>query len=45
VFDAWAPIWRLLTPEASLEVRNGTYQRIFDESRRKVRAWENANVR
>ena len=45
VFDLWAPVWRLLTPEASLKVRKGTYQRIFDEGRRKVRAWEKANVR
>jgi hypothetical protein len=45
VFDMWAPVWRLLTPEASLKVRRGNYERIFDEGRRKVRAWEKANVR
>ena len=45
VFDMWAPIWKQLTPEASLKVRKGTYQRIFDEGRRRVRAWEKANVR
>ncbi len=45
VFDLWAPIWRLLTPEASLKVRKGNYERIFDEGRRKVRAWETSNVR
>jgi amidohydrolase family protein len=45
VFDMWAPIWAQLTPEASLKVRKGTYQRIFDEGRRRVRAWEKANVR
>jgi predicted TIM-barrel fold metal-dependent hydrolase len=44
VFDMWAPVWRLLTPEASLKVRKGNYQRIFDEGRRRVRAWEKANV-
>ncbi len=44
VFDMWAPVWRLLTPEASLKVRKGNYERIFDEGRRKVRAWEKANV-
>jgi hypothetical protein len=44
VFDMWAPIWRLLTPEASLKVRKSNYERIFDEGRRKVRAWEKANV-
>jgi predicted TIM-barrel fold metal-dependent hydrolase len=44
VYDLWAPIWRLLTPEASLKVRKGNYERIFDEGRRRVRAWEKANV-
>ncbi|HEX5111092.1 MAG TPA: amidohydrolase family protein [Vicinamibacterales bacterium] len=45
VFDIWAPIWRQLTPEASLEIRKGNYQRIFDEGRRRVRAWEKTNVK
>jgi amidohydrolase family protein len=45
VFDMWAPVWRLLTPDASLKVRKGNYQRIFDEGRRRVRAWEKANVK
>jgi predicted TIM-barrel fold metal-dependent hydrolase len=40
VFDMWAPVWRLLTPDASLKVRKGNYERIFDEGRRRVRAWE-----
>ena len=44
VFDMWAPVWKLLTPEASLKVRKGNYERIFDEGRRKVRAWEKAHV-
>ena len=45
VFDMWAPVWRLLTPDASLKVRKGNYERIFNEGRRRVRAWEKANVR
>ena len=45
VFDMWAPVWRLLTPDASLKVRKGNYERIFDEGRRRVRAWEAANVK
>jgi hypothetical protein len=45
VFDMWAPVWRQLTPDASLKVRKGNYQRIFDEGRRRVRAWEQAHVR
>ena len=45
VFDMWAPVWAQLTPDASLKVRKGNYQRIFDEGRRRVRAWEAANVK
>jgi len=44
VFDMWAPVWRLLTPDTSFKVRKGNYERIFDEGRRKVREWEKANV-
>ena len=44
VFDLWAPVFRLLTPDASLKVRKGNYQRIFDEGRRRVRAWESAHA-
>jgi hypothetical protein len=45
VFEMWAPVWRLLTPEASHKIRKGNYERIFDEGRRRVRAWEKANVK
>jgi len=45
VFDLWAPVWRQLTADASLKVRKGNYERIFNEGRRRVRAWEAANVR
>ena len=45
VYDMWAPIWAELTPEASLKVRKGNYERIFDAARARVRAWEKANVR
>jgi hypothetical protein len=45
VFDMWAPVWRQLAPQASLSVRKGNYERIFDEGRRRVRAWEAANVK
>jgi hypothetical protein len=44
VFNLWDPIWALLTPEASLAIRKGTYERLFDAARLKVRAWEKANV-
>jgi hypothetical protein len=42
VFDMWEPVWRQLTPDASLKVRKGNYERIFDQGRRRVRAWEKA---
>jgi len=45
VFDMWAPVLKQLTPEASLKVRKTNYERLFDEGRRRVRAWERANVR
>jgi hypothetical protein len=45
VFDMWTPVWAQLTPDASLKVRKGNYQRLFDEGRRKVRAWEKAHVK
>jgi hypothetical protein len=45
VFDLWAPVWQRLTPEASEKVRTGNYERIFDEGRRRVRAWEQAHAR
>ena len=42
VFDTYAPLWAQLTPEASLHVRRGNYERLFDAGRRRVRAWEQA---
>jgi predicted TIM-barrel fold metal-dependent hydrolase len=44
-FEMWMPVWRLLTPEAKLKVLKTNYERIFDEGRRRVRAWEKANLR
>ncbi|HMC56384.1 MAG TPA: amidohydrolase family protein [Gemmatimonadaceae bacterium] len=42
LFDAYKPLWALLTPEASLKVRRGNYERLFDAGRTRVRAWEQA---
>ncbi len=44
VYEMYAPLWRQLTPEASLKVRKGNYERLFDEARRRVRAWERAHA-
>jgi predicted TIM-barrel fold metal-dependent hydrolase len=40
VFSQYSPLWKALTPDASEKVRRGNYERLFDEARRKVRAWE-----
>ena len=44
VFDMWTTVFRQLTPEASRKVRKGNFERIFDEGRRKVRAWEKTHA-
>lgn len=44
VYDAYQPLWKALTPQASRQVRLGNYQRLFDAARLKVRAWERANA-
>jgi predicted TIM-barrel fold metal-dependent hydrolase len=44
VYEMWAPIWRQLTSDASVKVRKGNYERIFDAARRRVRAWEKVNL-
>jgi amidohydrolase family protein len=45
VYRQYAPLFAQLTPEASEKLRKGNYARLFDEARRKVRAWEKANVK
>jgi hypothetical protein len=45
VYNQYEPFWKLLTPEASEKVRRKNYERIFDEARRKVRAWETAHLK
>ena len=45
VYDAYGPLWEALTPEARSKVLKGNYERIFDDARAKVRAWEKENVK
>jgi hypothetical protein len=45
VYEMYAPLWKLLKPETSEKVRKGNYERLFDEARRRVRAWEAAHVK
>jgi hypothetical protein len=40
VYDMYAPLFAQLTPRASEQLRKGNYERLFDEARRRVRAWE-----
>jgi predicted TIM-barrel fold metal-dependent hydrolase len=39
-YHLYDSLWPLLTTEASYKVRKGNYVRIFDEGKRRVRAWE-----
>jgi len=39
----YAPLFAKLTPDAKEKVLKGNYERLFDEARVKVRAWERAN--
>jgi hypothetical protein len=45
IFRMYEPLFAKLTPQASEQLRKGNFVRLFDEARREVRAWEQANVR
>jgi hypothetical protein len=45
VYTMYKPLFALLTPAASENVRKKNFERVFDEARRRVRAWERANVK
>jgi predicted TIM-barrel fold metal-dependent hydrolase len=42
VYYQYQPLWKLLDEKAREKVRKGNYERLFDEARQKVRAWETA---
>lgn len=44
VYKMYEPLWKALKPETSKKIRTDNYLRLFDEARRKVRAWEKANI-
>jgi hypothetical protein len=44
VFYQYEPLWRLLDSQASIKVRKGNYERVFNEARGKVRSWERAHL-
>jgi predicted TIM-barrel fold metal-dependent hydrolase len=43
VLRMYDPLWALLTPDTRDAVRKHNYERLFDEARIKVRAWEAAH--
>lgn len=43
-FRLYDSLWPLLSKEASFKVRKGNYERIFDNARKQVRAWESTNL-
>lgn len=45
VYNQYAPLWALLDRETGVKVRKGNYERVFDEARARVRAWEQAHVK
>lgn len=44
VFYQYGPLWDLLDPDTSEKVRKRNYERLFDEARISVRAWEQAHA-
>jgi hypothetical protein len=44
VFHLWDDIFARLTPAASLAIRRGNYERLFDAARVRVRAWEQTHT-
>jgi len=44
VYGIYAPLLAMLIPEAREKLLKGNYERLFDEARRRVRAWEKENA-
>ena len=44
VYNQYGPLWSVISKQASEKLRKGNYERLFDEARVKVRAWESAHV-
>jgi hypothetical protein len=42
-YDAWEPLWRELGPVLTRQVLRENYDRLFDASRKNMRAWEQAH--
>ena len=44
VYDMYAPLLAALPGDVRERFLKGNYERIFDQARQRVRAWERANV-
>lgn len=44
VYHLYDPLWKALGEEITYKVCKGNYERLFDAARKRVRAWEKANV-
>lgn len=44
VYHLYDSLWNLLTAEQKYAVTKGNYERLFDQARVKVRAWEKAHI-
>jgi len=45
VYHLYDRLWKLLGEEVTYKVAKGNYERMFDDARLKVRAWEKVNVK
>ena len=45
IYHQYSPLWALLDRQTSEKVRVRNYERIFNNARQRVRAWEAANVK
>ncbi len=43
IYRQYEALWNALSPQASEDVKKANYERLFDQARTKVRAWEAAN--
>ena len=42
-YDVWDPLWRQLGPELTRKICKENYARVFDQSKKNIRAWEAKN--
>ena len=45
VYHLYDRLWKLVGEEVTYKVNKGNYIKLFDDARKKVRAWEKANVK